>query len=156
MNEPAYLLREARTDDLAGVVGICRDSGGSTWTAEMIAREPIRTVVVATVGGDLAGVAKTHHHPEADGAAPEGHYLGGILVARQWRRRGIGTILTKARLDWIWERSDMAFYFANKHNTASIQLHKTLGFQPIATAPTFHGVTADGQSHLILFSAKRH
>ncbi|RAX45491.1 hypothetical protein DQ354_10430 [Arthrobacter sp. AQ5-06] len=80
VNEPAYLLREARTDDLAGVVGLCRDSGRLAWTAGMIAPGPIRTVVVATVGGELAGVAKTHHHPEADGTAPAGHYLGGIVV----------------------------------------------------------------------------
>lgn len=154
-DETACQLREARSDDLAGVAGLCRDSGGWPWTAGMIAREPVRTVVVATVGGDLAGVAKTHHHPEADEAAPEGHYLGGIVVGRRWRRLGIGTMLTTARLDWIWERSDMAFYFANEHNAASIELHRTLGFAPIATATTFHGVAAHGQSRLILFSATR-
>ncbi|MEO8282402.1 MAG: GNAT family N-acetyltransferase, partial [Pseudarthrobacter sp.] len=93
------LLREARAGDLAGVAGLCQDGGGVAWTAEMIAADSARTVVVATVGGELAGVAKTHHHPEAHAEAPAGHYLGGVLVARRWRRLGIGTMLTTARLD---------------------------------------------------------
>lgn len=152
---PPCLLREARADDLAAVAGLCLDSGAAPWTAGMIAADPARTVVVATVGGELAGVAKTHHHPEADAEAPAGHYLGGILVARQRRRRGIGTMLTTARLDWIWDRTDTAFYFANEHNAASIELHKRLGFEPIATAPSFHSVRADGLSQLVLFSANR-
>jgi aminoglycoside 6'-N-acetyltransferase I len=148
-------VREARTGDLAGVAGLRLVGEGAAWTAEMIAADPARTVLVATVGGELAGVAKTHHHPAAHAKAPAGHYLGGILVARRWRRQGIGTMLTTARLDWIWERSDTAFYFANEHNTASIELHRMLGFEPIATAPGFHAVTADGLSQLILFSARR-
>jgi L-amino acid N-acyltransferase YncA len=64
-------------------------------------------------------------------------------------------MLATERLDWIWERSDTASYFANENNHASIELHTTLGFEPIATAPTFHGVSADGQSQLILFAATR-
>lgn len=70
VNEQAFLLRDARSDGLAGVARLCLDSGSLTWTAGMISREPARTVVVATAGGDLAGVGKTHHHPMADGAAP--------------------------------------------------------------------------------------
>lgn len=65
-------------------------------------------------------------------------------MARRSRRLGIGTMLTKARLEWIWERSDKAFSFANEQNAASIKLHKALGFAPITTASTVHGVTADG------------
>jgi aminoglycoside 6'-N-acetyltransferase I len=148
-------VREARDGDLAGVAGLRLAGDGAAWTAGMIAADPARTVVVATVGGLVVGVAKTHHHPEARAEAPAGHYLGGILVSQRWRRRGIGTMLTTARLDWIWERSDTAFYFANEHNTASIELHRTLGFQPIATAPAFHSVTADGMSQLVLFAAHR-
>ncbi len=101
---PPCLVREARDGDLAGVAGLRLAGDGAAWTAGMIAADPARTVVVATVGGELVGVAKTHHHPEARAEAPAGHYLGGILVSQRWRRRGIGTMLTTARLDWIWER----------------------------------------------------
>lgn len=151
-----FLLREARPSDLADVITVCEASGRAAWTAEMIVERPDRIVLATTIGVWLAGIGKTHLHFEPDGATPAGHYLGGVIVGPAWRRRGVGAELTRARLEWIWQRAERAFYFANEHNTASIELHRTMGFEPIATAPTFHGVSADnGQSQLILFEARR-
>jgi hypothetical protein len=70
---------------------------------------------------------------------------------RQRRR-----VLTWARLEWIWSRAPVAYYFTNEHNTASIRMHETLNFRPEARFSEIRGVTAnDGRSELILFEASR-
>ncbi len=115
-------------------------------------------MLVAVTQGEVVGVAKTHLHPHPDGGAPAGHYLGGVVVAPGFRRRGVGSALTRARLEWIWSRASTAYYFTNEHNTASIRMHETLGFgfRPVVRSSKIRGVTADdGRSGLILFEASR-
>ncbi|MFJ4169846.1 GNAT family N-acetyltransferase [Paenarthrobacter sp. NPDC089714] len=122
----------------------------------MIAPRSDRVVLVAVTQDEVVGVAKTHLHPEPEGNAPAGHYLGGVEVAPGFRRRGIGSALTWARLEWIWSRDSIAYYFTNEHNTASIRMHEALNFRPVARFSEIRGVTADsGQSELILFKASR-
>jgi len=67
--------------------------------------------LVAVTQGDVVGVAKTHIHPDPEGSSPAGNYLGGVVVAPGFRRRGVGLDLTRARLDWIWPRASTAYYF---------------------------------------------
>ena len=148
------LIREATVRDHPGVAEICRASGRTPWSLEAFAPHPGRFAIVATVGGAVVGVAKTHLHEEAEGDAPAGHYLGGLVVDPRRRRRGLGSVLTNARLEWIWERSHRAFYFTDAVNTASIELHRHFGFVPIATAPTIRGVSADNEGgNLVLYEA---
>jgi predicted N-acetyltransferase YhbS len=64
---------------------------------------------------------------EAAPGAPAGHYLSGVLVDPAWRR-GIGTALTRARLDWVFACADEAFYVTGADNLASLRLHAVLGF----------------------------
>jgi aminoglycoside 6'-N-acetyltransferase I len=66
---------------------------------------------------------------EAGPGTPAGYYLSGVLVEPAWRDRGIATALTRARLRWIFARTDEAFYVAGSDNTASLRLHAALGFQ---------------------------
>ncbi|MEO7586595.1 MAG: GNAT family N-acetyltransferase [Arachnia sp.] len=139
------LLREATVKDHADVAKICRASGRTPWSLEALAPIPGRVAIVATVSGEVVGVAKTHLQEEAEGDAPAGHYLGGLVVDPRRRRKGLGSVLTNARLEWIWERSHCAFYFTDAVNTASIELHRHFGFVPIATAPTIRGVSADDE-----------
>lgn len=147
-------IREATVDDLGHVDVVCDASGRARWTSEMIAPRNDRVVLVAVKQREVTGVAKTHLHPNPEGGAPAGHYLGGVVVAPGFRRRGVGSSLTRARLEWIWSRDSIAYYFTNEHNTASIRMHETLGFRPVARFPEIHGVTADGdRSELILFEA---
>lgn len=120
----------------------------------MIASGNNRLVLVAVINSDVVGAAKTHHHSDPDGIAPAGHYLGGVVVAPGFRRLGVGLVLTRTRVNWIWRRALNAYYFANEHNTASIRMHETLGFRPVARSLEIHGVTADdGHSELVLFKA---
>lgn len=152
----AMQIREATPDDLGQVLALCDASGRTHWTSEMIAPRNDRVVLVAFIQGEVAGVAKTHFHAGSDGNSPAGYYLGGVVVAPAFRRRGAGSSLTRARLDWIWLRASTAYYFTNEHNTASIRMHETLNFRPLARYTKIRGVTADdGRSELILFEASR-
>lgn len=152
----AVVVREATGEDHAAAAKICAASGLDAWARAVFAFHPRRVVIVAIADGEIVGVAKTHHHAGNDGDAPAGHYLGGVVVEPRWRRKGLGLLLTEARLQWIWERDNRAFYFTNERNTASIDLHRPWGFLPIASCPMIHGVRADGEgANLFLFEAFR-
>ena len=60
--------------------------------------------------------------------APSGWYLLGVNVLSTHRRRGIATLLTNWRIDWLAGRADQLFYVAIPTNVASIRLHEALGF----------------------------
>lgn len=83
-------IRETTVDDLGHVNVVCDASARARWTKEMIAPRNDRVVFVAVTVGEVVGAAKTHFHPDPDGSAPAGHYLGGVVVAPGFRRRGVG------------------------------------------------------------------
>jgi aminoglycoside 6'-N-acetyltransferase I len=66
---------------------------------------------------------------EAAPGTPAGCYLSGVLVDPAWRRRGVATALTRARMRWVFARTDQALYVAGAGNIASLHLHAALGFQ---------------------------
>ncbi|GAB2745907.1 GNAT family N-acetyltransferase [Sinomonas soli] len=163
-------MRPAVPADLAAVNAVAREAGRPEWPAGALTPRADRIAVVALARGGLGGTgapgeggpaegtllgyAKTHRYPTPDGAAPAGHYLGGIVVHPAARRRGVGRALTEARLAWIWERADAAYYLANARNTASIALHEGLGFRQVASGASFQAVTFDGGRGLV-FEARR-
>lgn len=126
--------------DLDGVLAVQRRSPGRSFSGEFrddatrAIKDPSRLFVVAVGAGGMVGWAATKHFAEADGQAPSGHYLMGITVAPESRRRGVARRLVEARLDWIRERAGYAYYFTNVRNIASIALHDSLGFREIARA----------------------
>lgn len=71
----------------------------------------------------------TMEQVEAALRPPDGWYLGGVIVAPDHRRRGIGRALTAARLTWLRARGDEAFYLTNRANRVSIALHEEFGFE---------------------------
>ena len=75
---------------------------------------------------------------------PDGWYLGGVIVSESMRRRGVGTRLTRERLDWIATRAAEAFYFVNERNRSSIDLHARFGFREISRDIRVPGVTFTG------------
>lgn len=87
-------------------------------------------VFVADVDGGVVGFGRARESV-AQPDLPAGWYLMGVIVHSAYRRRGIGAALTRSRLAWIRERSREAYYFVNKQNRASIDLHTELGFEPI-------------------------
>ena len=68
---------------------------------------------------------------EAGPETPAGYYLSGVLVEPALRRRGIALALTRARLRWVFARTDEVFYVAGADNIASLRLHAALGFREV-------------------------
>jgi ribosomal protein S18 acetylase RimI-like enzyme len=114
-------------------------------------------LLVAENAGEVAGFGKVGYFApplaSPENVSPTGWYLTGVVVSPAHRRRGLGLMLTMARLDWIAERSHEAFYFANAHNRASIDLHHAVGFEEL-TRDFYHpNVRFEGGSG-ILFRCK--
>jgi ribosomal protein S18 acetylase RimI-like enzyme len=147
------MIRQATPDDLAAINAVHQSCGRRAWEANAMDGDD-RLVVVALVDRVIVAAGKTHHQPEPDAGAPAGHYLGGVSVHPDYRRRGIGLALTRTRVDSIWARSDTAYYFTDDDNTASIRMHARFGFTEIARLPSILGARATGES-LVLFRAVR-
>lgn len=151
-------MRRSVPADLDAVLDVQRHSSGRPVSARAqhdtaaAMDDPTRLFVVAETETQVIGWAKTKYYAEPDGHAPAGHYLMGILVAPEHRRAGVGTALVCARLEWIAQRSERAFFFTNVGNVASIELHRRWGFREIARGMRFRGVPFDGGAG-VLFSA---
>jgi ribosomal protein S18 acetylase RimI-like enzyme len=105
-------------------------------------------LVVAEIGTAIVGYGRAglfERAPEAPAdTAPRGYYLTGVFVHPDRRRVGIGAALTQARLDWIGERADDAWFFANARNDTSIELHRRFGFEEVTRRFSFPRDTFDG------------
>ena len=120
---------------------------------------PQRLLLVAGRGGGVVGYGRARlfeHPPDAPAdTAPEGYYLTGLFVDRDFRRTGVGAALTDARLRWIAQRADDAWFFANARNVASMQLHRRFGFEEVTREFSFPGVTFDGGEGVLFRSRLR-
>jgi ribosomal protein S18 acetylase RimI-like enzyme len=92
-----------------------------------------RQMFVAKAHGQVVGYGRILQlaADEAAAGTPAGYYLGGVLVDPAWRRQGVATALTQARLRWAFTRTGTVFYMTGADNTASLRLHAALGFQEI-------------------------
>jgi ribosomal protein S18 acetylase RimI-like enzyme len=105
-------------------------------------------VVVAMAGGELVGYGRcawfTHPPQTPTNVAPEGYYMGGLLVETSSRQRGIGEALTRARMQWVFEHAPEAWYFTHARNLASLALHAKLGFIEVTRDFVYPRVSFDG------------
>ena len=108
-------------------------------------------VVLARVGGELAGYANVSFLPEnLDDGAPGGYYLTGVSVLPGWRRRGVGNALTQWRMEWAWQRTPDVWCFVSARNQASLDLHYALRFSAVRRAAALQGVAFDGGEGVLL------
>jgi ribosomal protein S18 acetylase RimI-like enzyme len=109
---------------------------------------PDRLLVVAVAAQGVVGYGRAGpwvHPPDpAPDIAPEGWYLGGIVIDPAFRRRGLGRALTVARLDWLAGRADAVWCFVNALNEPSLALHEALGFREVTRDFSFPGATFAG------------
>lgn len=110
--------------------------------------DPETLLLVAIVDGNVVGYARAGFlHRPADASpdhVPDGWYLLGVAMVDAWRRCGIGRALTERRLDWIGERADVVYYFANARNRASLDLHRAMGFVELTRHFSVPGVAFAG------------
>jgi aminoglycoside 6'-N-acetyltransferase I len=152
-----FLVRSASALDLNGIARVQTASqrpAASALLLQKVISDSNRELAVALQHNVVVGWAKTHHQLLSDGDTPAGHYLGGVTVRPGSRRQGIADALTAFRLEWIWQRSAVAWYFANQHNLASIDLHKRWGFEEVTRSDSFSSTRFEGGVG-ILFRANR-
>lgn len=103
-----------------------------------------RYTCLGIVGGEVVAYARCMLRT-ADPSLPSlpaGWYLSGINVLPRWRRRGIGAALTAHRLDWLRERTAVAYYTTSMDNRASLAMHRRFGFTELAA-----GVLTQSRGH---------
>jgi glyoxylase-like metal-dependent hydrolase (beta-lactamase superfamily II) len=159
------VTRLAEPSDVAACVRLAmeRDGGGlAAWRSRFesyLVRDD-RVLFVAEVDGEFAGYGRLERlEPAPVGdmpPAPAGWYLVGVLVRPRWRRLGVGTELTRARLAWAWDWTDEVWYFANARNQASIDLHQEFGFVEVTRNFAIPGVHFDeGHGTGVLLRSRR-
>lgn len=132
------MVRDAVDGDLdASAQIIAVEAGGPVleWRqrfAEVLA-DPDRIFLVAVVHGRVVGFGQARRverpEPVAPGAPPPGWYLSGVTVVAEFRRRGIGAQLTRARLARLRAGGATVVYcVAEPENAATLELHQRVGF----------------------------
>ncbi|MGO9959560.1 MAG: N-acetyltransferase family protein [Solirubrobacteraceae bacterium] len=152
MRSPAVEVREADRDDVEGLIARAAVHGQDPTFMRRAFGVDLsrgdRLLLLASADGELAGYgrcARFEHGPDAPpDVAPEGYYMGGLLVASRWRRRGIAEALTRARMAWAFEHAPEVWYFTNARNTASLALHAKLGFVEVTRSFSYPTVSFDG------------
>jgi aminoglycoside 6'-N-acetyltransferase I len=127
-------IESLKVGDVASAVELVRrvqrvDPGdrGEQFAADIT--DDSRQMFVAKAKGHVVAHARVAElaADEAAPGTPAGCYLSGVLVDPAWRRRGIATALTRARLRWVFNRTDEALCVIGADNIASLRLHAALG-----------------------------
>lgn len=137
------VIRKATLNDITACAHLISDhvSGNlEAWQSqfEQDIANPQRLFLVATVNHSVVGYghATIHSATLEDEAksSPTGYFLSGLMVAPAYRRQGIGTLLTVARIDDLRQVTNTIYYRAEPDNLPTIDLHSRLGFKKIAAA----------------------
>jgi aminoglycoside 6'-N-acetyltransferase I len=136
--QSAVLIESLSMGDVASAVGLATrvlqvkpGDRGEQFASDII--DDSRQMFVAKADGQVVAYGRVAELAAGEAApgTPAGCYLSGVLVGPAWRRRGIATALTRARLRWVFARTDEAFYVTGADNIASLHLHASLGFQEL-------------------------
>ena len=154
---PGVVCRRAGIEDDLALAALAHDHYGGDperWCSQLRRSVDRRDgcVFLAEHDGAVVGYGKAAPcEPRgAEDAAPAGLYLTGVVVAPAWRRRGVGTALTAARLAWARGRAEQVWAFTNARNTASLVLHERLGFVEAGRAASYLGEPFDGGVGVLL------
>jgi ribosomal protein S18 acetylase RimI-like enzyme len=138
--QTAVAVRAAAPGDLAvcAQLIVSRTGGSADERRERLLadlRAPDRYAAVASAAGQVVGYGGVIRHERSaehpPDTAPSGYYLIGLIVAPEWRRHGIGDLLTLDRMRWTAERADTIWCFANVANQAILDLHRRFGFEEV-------------------------
>ena len=132
-NDLNVFLRPLRSEHFLAAAQMAASTSGRSADdlLKIYKRDLARTERVALVGAfvndeliGFARVAWVEFEASQANQAPSGWYLLGVNVLSTHRRRGIATLLTNWRIDWLANRADRLFYVAIATNVASIRLHE--------------------------------
>ncbi|TDU84082.1 ribosomal protein S18 acetylase RimI-like enzyme [Kribbella voronezhensis] len=115
---------------------------------------PDRYVAVACADEKVIGYGGVIRHEALPGmpadTAPSGYYLIGLIVAPEWRRHGIGDLLTADRLRWTAERADEVYTFVNLSNAAILDLHQRFRFEEVTRTFSFPNAPLEAGTCVLL------
>jgi ribosomal protein S18 acetylase RimI-like enzyme len=139
---PEIWCRAAAPGDLSAISGLLHAAYPDSTAGDLSPQ--LASYCVAVACDQIAGYGKLRHFTDLPGV-PDGYYLGGVVVGPQWRRRGIGSLLTTHRIEAAWAAgAETVYYFANSRNEASISMHLGFGFRELQRPFAFPGVTFTG------------
>jgi len=130
-------IREAMDSDVDQCARLIADHQAgdfATWRTRFIGdlHNENRKFLIAVSNESVLGYGHSVLHERAIDAdsvsSPAGYFLSGLLVAPNHRREGIGTLLTRARLEALPSQTQAVYYLADPSNEATIGLHRRLGF----------------------------
>lgn len=138
-------IREAETSDIpacAAMIAAHESSDVKYWQDrfEIDLANPRRKFLVATFNEEVVGYGHTVHHDRAttnEESAPSGYFLSGLLVSPEFRRSGIGSSLTGARIDLLRPDAERIYYYADPENVETISMHARLGFEEYRSMTRF-------------------
>lgn len=148
--------RVARSQDAPAVARLLLDHYGGDvedWLVRSrAAMDRGDSLLVAQAGEDVVGYAKAGSRTAVGGddPAPSGWYLTGAVVGPAWRRRGVARHLLSLLLAQLEAVREPVWSFANASNTASLALHRSLGFVEVLRAPVLLGEEFDGGEGVLL------
>lgn len=163
------IIREARAADVAPVARIAGEREEQPVehfvraTADLLARKARGDAVdmkVAEFGGEVIGFGKSGYitpPPRSpSNCIPEGWYLTGLVVDPKFRRKRVGHELTRARIEWLFQRTESVYYFANSRNHPTITLHDHFGFKEVSRDIWVPKVTFSGTGSVgVLYGLNR-
>ena len=155
-------VRPCTAHDLAAIASIVAQRSSTTFESCLKSvQEQFRTdtecgnlTLTAAIAGTVVGFGRARRleaPTDGAGAVSSGWYLLGVIVKPEFRRRGIASELIRLRLAWIGTRADVAFYFANSLNLATIDLHRKFGFVEVRRPFAFPGAQFSGGGVGVLF-----
>jgi ribosomal protein S18 acetylase RimI-like enzyme len=138
-------IREAVTSDIPACAAMIatHESGEVKYWQERFETDlanPRRRFLVATFNEEIVGYGHTVHHDRVvtdEESGPSGFFLSGLLVSPEFRRSGIGSKLTGARIDLLRPDADLIYYYADPENEETISMHARLGFEEFRSMTRF-------------------
>lgn len=149
-------IRQATALDAPGLAVVMAARGGTP--ADHLAGalrqiESLPVLRIAVRDAALVGWCGAGRVPLEQGSDPV-WLIAGLTVRAQQRRQGIGHRLLLTVCQAVWETGDEeVFSVVNAANLASVDLHERAGFEVIARAASFAGITFSGGLGLLLRSS---
>jgi ribosomal protein S18 acetylase RimI-like enzyme len=144
----AFVVREARKDDLEAAVGLertCFGDGGFSLTKRQLQylyRRPTAVFTVAEQGGQVVGegIALVRKHKNRQSNSSLSGRIYSVAVHPGCRGQGVGESLVRALCDALCERGVRRIYLeVETNNTGATRLYERLGFHRTDTLADYYG-----------------
>lgn len=138
-------FREAVRDDVPTIVRLLADDPlgstrekpgdelpGAYWTAyEAIEKDPNNTLIVAEIGGAIAGSLQLTYIPSLTYTGGERAQIEGVRIAAEHRGRGVGQALIGWAIEQARERGCRVVQLTtDRQRPGAIRFYQKIGFQP--------------------------